>query len=306
MSKNQEVYAKVTAQIVAALEAGTVPWIKPWIGGSQRNALSLRPYSGINVLVTAMTAALRGYETSGWVTFKQALELGCVVRKGEKGTTVMYMSRVAKRKSVKDAKTTAKSAKEDESYFMARAFTVFNLDQLSDLDGKEGALERAKARVNVRFDHDPIAACEEIVAKSGALINHSAANEACYLPTLDEIRMPLRESFRSAERYYGTLFHEMGHWTGHESRLKRDLRNRFGSEAYAVEELVAELTAAYLSHRFGFEVVSQSAAYLASWLRAIQSNPSVLVAAASAASKAADFLAPDPFVAVEEEEEVAA
>lgn len=301
MSRNQEVYEKVTAQILAALEAGTVPWTQPWVGGSQRNALSLRPYSGINVWVTSLVASLRGYTTSGWVTFRQALDLGCVVRKGEKGTTVMFMSRVEKRKSVADKKRSPEE--KPESYFMARAFTVFNLDQLADLEGKEGSLERAKKRVDIRFEHDPVAACEEMVTKSGATIQHGAF-DACYVPSLDEIRMPVRSSFPSAPRYYATLFHEMGHWTGHESRLKRDLRNRFGSEAYATEELVAELTAAFLSHRFGFEVVSQSAAYLASWIRAIKTNPSVLVSAASMASKAADFLAPDPFSVEEEKDEV--
>ena len=299
MNKNQEVYAKVTATIVDALERGVVPWAKGWHQGIAQNAATRRPYSGINVFSTHFAAWTKGYTSPGWLTFRQAISHGLVVRKGEHGVPILFMSKVAPKPK--------KGQQPDDvkPYFIAKFYTVFNLDQLTDLEGNEGALAALRERVVPQFAHDPISECEAIVAKSGARINHFAMAAPGYCPSTDTIEMPPREQFQDAAEYYATLFHELGHWTGRKGRLGRDLSGRFGDHAYAVEELVAELTAAFLCHRFDLDVISRSASYLKSWLRAIKADPSALVAAASAASAAAEFLAPSA-TATEDVAEVAA
>jgi antirestriction protein ArdC len=186
--------------------------------------------------------------------------------------------------------------------FIARLFFVFNLDQVDDMAGSEGAKARLLSRAYGfrATEFDPIAEAEALVARSGAVVK--LGGQAAYSPDLDIITMPPRMAFpKGAETYYPTLFHELGHWTGHDSRLARDLK-RFDKDRYAVEELVAEMTAAFLSARLGLEVVSQSAAYLGFWVKALKANPSILTTAASAAQKASDYLLPRADTAETEEE----
>lgn len=289
MANNHEVYAKITARIMAAINQGIVPWAKPYVGaGLPRNASSGRRYSGINVWATMWEAIVMDYTSCGWVTFKQALDLKLCVNKGQKATPILFMSKVTPKKA-------KPGEDEPRGYFMARSYSVFNLDQLKELE--EGALAKVRADTDVEFTHDPVQACEEMVTKTGATIKHRRGNmvvEAIpsYLPALDLIEMPYRNKFVSAPRYYATLFHELIHWTGHTTRLNRDLVTRFGSAEYAAEELVAELGAAFLAHRFGFDVVTYSADYMSTWLDAMKQNPSFLVACASAATTAAEYLFP--------------
>ena len=168
---------------------------------------------------------------------------------------------------------------------------MFNVEQLDGLD--EGAVEALKARHGTAptlTSFDRIEACEELVTKSEAVIQHGG-HRACYSPVRDVVQMPEAETFVGREAYYGTLFHELTHWTGHESRLKRITPAKFGTPAYAFEELVAELGAAFVSSRFGIETVSQSAAYLQNWAKACREHPDLLARAASLAGKAADYLA---------------
>lgn len=303
---NHEVYRKVTDRLVATLKRGTVPWVKPYVGaGLPRNASSGRRYSGINVWVTMFEGIVNDYTSCGWLTFKQAIDLGLVVRRGQKATPVLFMSKVSP-KQRKDA-----GDEERRSWFMAKSYSVFNLDQLTELEDGSGTLAKVRAETDVEFSHDPVQACEDMVTATGARIKHVRGNPVVdatpgYLPVDDYIEMPLRNKFVSAPRYYATLFHELVHWTGHESRLNRDLITRFGNPQYAAEELVAELGAAMLAHRFGFDVVTYSADYLASWLEAINENPSFLVACASAASSAVEFLFPSEPVEQEITQESAA
>jgi antirestriction protein ArdC len=298
---NHEVYTKITARIMAAINQGIVPWAKPYVGaGLPRNASSGRRYSGINVWATLWEGIANDYTSCGWLTFKQALDLKLVVNKGQKATPILFMSKVMPKKANGTPTT------ELRPYFMARAYSVFNLDQLKELE--PGALAKVRADTDVEFAHDPVEACEAMVAKTGAVIKHRRGNPVveaipCYMTEGDFIEMPFRNKFVSAPRYYATLFHELVHWTGHTSRLNRDLTTRFGSAEYAAEELVAELGAAFLAHRFGFDVVTYSADYMSTWLDAMKKNPSFLVACASAATTAAEYLFPSDAAATEETED---
>ena len=227
------------------------------------------------------------YGSKGWLTFKQAIGASCVVRKGEKGTPVFYMS-VAKR--TKEDATTGES-KEDR-FFFAKSFTVFNVDQLDELE--PGALAALKARhanvVAPKADHERHADADAMVDATGANIVHGG-DAACFIPALDLIRMPELASFDKVDNYYSTLFHELTHWSGGDARLKRITPAKFGSPDYAFEELVAELGAAFLGAQFQFDTITQNAAYLRHWAKKCRETPDLLARAASLASRAVEFLA---------------
>jgi len=284
MTKNSEVYAKTLEHVVTAMESGVAPWVRPWSdvkGGSiPHNAITGRPYSGGNVLALWMAQMMHGYSSQGYCTFKQAVAAGCVVRKGSKGHHVYYMSTVERKDKVTG---------EREKFFFAKGFVVFNVDQLDELE--DGALARLKARHSGAMPSavERVEAADVMVTATEADIRHGG-NRAFYTPSLDRIQMPEAGQFTSMPTYYGTLFHEMGHWTGHESRLKRITPAKFGSPEYAFEELVAELCAAFLSAQFGWDTVSQSAAYLSNWAKACRAEPDLLAKAASLAAKAAELI----------------
>jgi antirestriction protein ArdC len=285
MSKNAEVYAKVAATIIDAMESGTVPWEKNWVGGkSPRNAITGHRYAGMNVWALAFTALAKGYATNGWLTFNQARKRGMMVQKGQKAVPVYFMATLHKKPK--------RAGDEPEKFFVARLFFVFNLDQVADLPGHEGTRAKLiRKMVAPVAAFEPIDAAEELVARSGAKIIR--AEDAWYQPERDVIGMPRPTSFKKgAEGYYPVLFHELSHWTGHASRLDRKLVGNHARTEYAMEELVAELSAAFLSHQIGLDHTSRAASYLASWLRALKENPDALARAASLAQKAADFLLP--------------
>lgn len=281
MASNAAVYAEVFEQVIREMEQGNAPWSKPWSGLGPHNALTGRPYSGGNVIVLMFAGV--GYQSSGWVTFKQALEAKCVVRKGEKSTPVFFMSKATKKAKDEDEEGEA------SSYFFARMFRVFNVEQLDELE--PGALEALKGRhgTSSRTAFEALQEADEMVQATGADISHGGT-VACYIPSEDRIQMPEADTFRDRESYYGTLFHELTHWTGSAKRLKRLTPAKFGTADYAFEELVAELGASFLSGRFGFEQVSQSAAYLRHWAKACRQHPEMLARAASLAQRAADYI----------------
>lgn len=300
--KNSEVYAKVLGSVMETMATGFMPWSKPWTAnGAVRNAVTGRRYHGGNVFALMLETLVKGYSSAGWVTFKQALSAGCVVRKGERATPVYYMTTLNKKLSPADI---ASGETVGKKVFFARLYSVFNLDQLADLDGAEGSLATLRERVTGKTHQwEPITECERVVSNTGAVIKHGG-DRACYIPSLDEIHMPNRDTFHTgAEGYYGTIFHELTHWTGHEKRLNRLGHATFGSPTYAAEELVAELGAAFLSHRAGVPMVSQSSAYLQSWLNGFTDHPGMLASAASAAQKASDYIWPDGEESTEQSQE---
>jgi len=283
LAHKRDLYTTVTSRILAELEAGAAPWIKPWSAmpgqGVPCNAATNRPYSGCNVVLLWMVQAA-GYRTPRYLTFKQALELGGNVRKGEHGHKVYFVKKleVQDRERPDDADAT-------RIVPMLREYTVFNIDQCESLPDRVYSIGPVKPRNRDARD----ATIDEFLACSGASIREGFG-EAYYRPSDDFISMPRFEAFKSAAAFYGVTFHELGHWTGHKSRLDRDLRGRFGERAYAAEELVAELSAAFLSAEFAIDGDLRHAGYIQSWIGLLKADNRAFFTAASKAQAAADYL----------------
>ena len=277
----RDLYAEVSARIVAELEAGAAPWIKPWSAtpgaNTPCNAVTNRPYSGCNVVLLWM-AANAGYRTPRYLTFKQALELGGNVRRGERGVTVFFVKRL----QVAD-----RDGEEGDTKIvpMMKAYTVFNVAQCENLPDRVLTIGDVKVRNKDERD----ATIDEFLACSGVEIREGAG-EAFYRPGADLISMPRFEAFKSAAHFYGVAFHELGHATGHKSRLDRDLRHRFGERAYAAEELVAELCAAFLCAEFSIDGDLRHAGYIQSWIGLLKADHRAFFTAWSKGQAAADYL----------------
>lgn len=276
--KADELFQKIATDLAAKLEQGVRPWAKPWDAQPSpmdlpHNVTTGKAYRGANVFWLWMAQASGGYETAQWLTYKQAAAMGGNVRKGEKGTPAFYWA-VKKGENAKGEETTR---------MLPVSFTVFNVAQCENLPAAEPVAPVAVADRN--------AAAEALLNASGARIQHGG-NRAYFVPSQDFIQLPAFEAFRGADDYYSTAFHELGHWTGHESRLAREFGKRFGDDAYAFEELVAELTAAFVCGSQGFAAIARDdhAAYLASWIRVLKDDAKAFVSAASAAQKAADLI----------------
>ncbi len=283
-----DIYQRVTDQIVAELEKGVRPWFKPWNGehAAGRITRPLRangiPYRGINILMLWASATEKGFAAPLWLTYKQAQELGGQVRKGEKGSLVVYANTITR--TEQDADTGEDL--ERQIPFM-KGYTVFNAEQVEGLPAHFYALQERTL--------DPVARIEKadsFFATTGADIRHGG-NQAYYTITEDRVQMPPFEAFRDAESYYATLAHEMTHWTRHSSRLDRDFgRKRWGDAGYAQEELVAELGAAFVCADLDLtpEIRADHASYIASWLKALKDDKRAIFTAAAHAQRAADYL----------------
>ena len=282
-----DVYERVTNRIVADLERGVRTWHTPWSveHAAGRPTRPLRangiPYQGINIIELWASSVLHGFAAPIWMTFKQAQELGGHVRKGEHGTQVVYVSKIMRTET--DAATGAENPREIP--FM-RSYTVFNVDQIEGLPPHYYAIAQ-KPEPAQRIAH-----AESFLAATGAEVHHSGTR-AYYRISTDTIQMPPFESFPEAESYYATRGHETVHWTRHPSRLAREFgRKRFGDEGYAMEELVAELGAAFLCADLDLmpEVRDDHAAYIASWIKVLKNDKRAIFTAASHAQRAVDFL----------------
>jgi antirestriction protein ArdC len=271
----------ITARVVSLLEAGTVPWRKPWANrfSAPRNLISRRPYRGVNVFLLACAS----YDSPYWLTFRQAKNLGGHVRKGEKGMPVVFWNWLDK--------VDAETGKTVEIPFL-KLYYAFNVAQCEGLPTDK--VPSTAAVVERPFS--PITACEHVVKgmQNRPEIRHGFTG-ASYVPSLDEVRMPAPERFEHAEGYYATVFHELTHATGHASRLNRKgivETAAFGSDTYGREELVAEMGSAFLCGHAGIETatIDNAAAYLAGWLRAIRQDNRLVVTAAAQAQKAADYI----------------
>jgi antirestriction protein ArdC len=276
----RDLYAEVSTRIVAELERGAAPWVKPWSAtagiNTPCNAVTNRPYSGCNVVLLWM-AQSAGYRTPRYLTFKQALELGGHVRKGEHGK-VYFVKQLQVRDGDDDAADT-------RIIPMMREYTVFNVDQCENLPARIMTLGNVKP--HNRDERD--ATIDDFLTCSGANIREGFG-EAYYRPSDDFISLPSFAAFKSAAHFYGTAFHELGHWTGHKLRLDRDLRHRFGERAYAAEELVAELCAAFLCAEFSIDGNLRHAGYIQSWIGLLKADRRAFFTASSKAQAAADYL----------------
>jgi antirestriction protein ArdC len=277
----RDLYAEVSQRIVSELERGAPPWIKPWSAtpgqNVPQNAVTNRPYSGCNVVLLWL-ARSRGWATPRFLTFKQAIEAGGNVRKGEHGTKVFFVKQL----QIKDS-TSGDSG--TRLVPMLREYTVFNVDQCDNLPDRI----RAGKPMRVRNPDTRDKLADDFLRATGANIREGHG-EAYYAPGHDYISMPAFEAFKGADHFYNVAFHELTHWTGHRSRLDRDLKKRFDVRAYAAEELVAELGAAFLSAEFGFDGDVRNAGYLASWIDLLKLDKRAFFTACSKASQASNYL----------------
>lgn len=277
-----DIYQAVTDQLVEAIEAGAKSSGNPWLTMA---AMPLRvtgeEYRGINALLLALTAAAKGYRNPSWLTFNQAKALGGMVRKGEKSSRVIFFTTLEREADNADGDP------ETRRFPMLREYRVFNVDQIDGLGDRFAVPTPADLPAKDRDD-----AAEAALRSTGADIAEDGGNMAFYRPSTDSIHLPAFALFRSTGCYLATLAHELIHWTGAKHRLAREGGSRFGDHAYAFEELVAEIGAAFTCARLGIagDHINDHAAYLSSWLKALKGDKRFIFRAAAAAQTAADMV----------------
>ena len=271
------VYQEVTDSIIKQLENGATPWIKPWTTDStaDKNFITQAPYRGVNRLMLGLSSMINGYTTPVWATFKQWNNLGCRVRLHEKGTKIVKYGTYQKTGVDKQKKEV-----EFTSAYLT-AFTVFNASQV------DGVTIQAPSVPDKPFN--AIIEAENRIKLTGAVITHGG-DSAFYAPSVDKVNVPHKSSFTSEANYYATVFHELVHWTGAEHREKRVFGKRFGDNAYAFEELVAEMGAAFLCQDYRIQGELRHAGYLQSWLKVLKEDSKAIFKAAALAQKAADCI----------------
>jgi len=282
---NADLYKRITDKIIAQLEKGVAPWKCPWVttgGGLPMNVVSRKPYRGINTMLLWATAEEHGYESNLWATYRQWDMLGGYVNRGEHGTKIIFWNVTAGAVLDKDTGEERKQKR-----FLLREYTIFNLSQCGG-----AALDRYRVvRPTTKFtDFGP---AEGAIKATGADVRHGG-NRAFFNTTEDYIRLPVKEAFASPASYYSTALHELAHWTGHETRLNRiDKTARFGSNAYSMEELIAELGSAFLTAALGIpndRTLNDATSYVAHWLQVLKSDSKAIFTVATAASAAADMV----------------
>lgn len=279
-----DIYQKVTDSLIALIEKGVKGTPLPWSVG----AVNLRPiratgqrYQGINTVLLWAAALEADYTSPMWMTFRQALALKGRVKKGEKGTAIVYADRFTRTETGEDGQDAERSIP------FLKGYTVFNVDQIEDLP----PIFYAHRKPATDSTQAPIEAAEAFFAATGARIEHGGC-QAFYMPRRDFIQMPPFESFRSPELYCAVKAHELVHWTGHPSRTARDFGSRFDMHAYAFEELIAELGAAFLCADLGIasHTLPDHASYMANWLTVLKDDKKAIFTAATQAQRAVDYL----------------
>jgi antirestriction protein ArdC len=284
-------YEIITNAILDQMEKGIIPWQKPWVGSTSTNApkniISKKAYSGFNYFMLASVASANNYSSPYWMTFKQAKQKGGGIKAGEKATPVIYWNMI----KVEDKDNLdEKGEPKKKTIPILKHYYVFNLDQTKDVKNPDAGKQ------DEIIEFNPIEQAEAIVNgyKTIPEVKHNEQS-AYYNPKGDFINMPDKNSFKSAEEYYSTLFHEMGHSTGHKNRLNRKgvaEFDFFGSHQYSKEELVAEFTACYLCGEAGIlkSVQDNSVAYIQSWSKKLQEDKKLIISAVSQATKASDYI----------------
>lgn len=275
------VYDRVTGSIIAALERGVAPWVRPWTVFLPFNLVSRRPYRGINILSCLAHQLDHGHTSDAYLTYQQAKGLGGWIRQREHGVLLVLYREVPR---------APQSDGEDDParpLFLAKCFTVFNIEQA-------GGLEHIQAKLAAQREHlvAPLEECERVVVATGARIRENGTR-ASYCPSSDLITMPPRSAFSRSTDFYATLYHELTHWSGASHRLNRDLEGLHGGTRYAREELVAELGACFLAARTGIEHITDSASYIGNWLQALRDDKRFIFGAAKLATQAAGYIYPE-------------
>lgn len=285
--QRDNLYRDITEKIIAELERGIVPWVQPWTSSNQLcplglpvNGLTRRNYSGINILLLWSALEERGFGSPFWVTFKQCIAMGGTVRKGEKGTHVYFADKFVPQKEKTRAEETGD---EPNAIAFLKRYTVFNAEQCDGLP--KGLIASPVAKTERQIVPD----AEALIAASGADFR-IGGDQAFYVPSEDFIRIPQASDFKDTINWYRTAFHELGHWTGHKTRLDRNLTTKFGTQDYAREELVAEMATAFVCASLGIVPSVRHADYIGNWLQVLKEDAKAIVRAASLASKASDFI----------------
>ena len=282
-----DLYQEATDRIIKALESGTTPWQKPWENsntGPLRNGYTGHPYRGINILLLHCASLERGFSDPRWLSFKQCEEKGYQVKKGAKSEFIYFFKQLIREE--RDPKTgeviadpTTGKPRQKKLPFLRRSH-VFNAEEVKDIP----------PLVAGEYQFTPLDAGENIAKRSPVEIWHGG-NEAFYNPVSDSITMPNREQFKTAEAYYATLAHEIIHSTGHKDRCQREFGTRFGDEAYAFEELIAEMGSVQIGMETGLPIqIENHASYIDSWLRVLKSDKKAIFTAAAKAGQAIDFV----------------
>ena len=286
-SPRNDVYSRVTDRIVEQLERGVRPWHQPWNARHASGSITRplrhngQPYKGINILMLWDAAEQQGYTCPIWLTFLQVKHLGGSVRKGQRGSPVVYANKFTTASHDDDG------AEIEEEHFFLKEYTVFNVEQCEGLPEQFSRLSEPPKETVTRIEH-----AEVFFANTGAKIEY-AGNRAYYAIDSDSIHIPLRKTFRDSESHASTVAHELTHWTRHPSRLNRAFgAKRWGDEGYAMEELVAELGSAFLCADLSItpDVREDHASYVHSWLKALKADRRAIFSVASHASKAVDLL----------------
>ncbi|PCD02436.1 antirestriction protein ArdC [Sphingomonas spermidinifaciens] len=284
-NERASLYAEVTARVIAELEEGRLPWVQPWDTvacgcAMPANAATGRRYSGINVLILWPAVIEGSYASQRWLTYRQAQAAGGNVRKGERGTTICYADRFTPKDEAERARGEDREARQQA--FLKR-FTVFNAEQC------DGLPEQLTERPAPPAEADILPRVQALIDANGADFR-VGGGEAYYSPGGDYVAVPQQAAFGEPINWYRTALHELGHWTGHSSRLDRDQRGGFGSADYAREELVAEMASAFACASLAIRPTVRHADYIGAWLAVLREDEKAIFRAASAASKAADFL----------------
>lgn len=301
-SDRKNVYEEITGKIITALEEGLVPWARPWNAaryGVFRNAVTDRPYRGLNILLLNLVAMMLGYTDPRWLTFRNAEKLGGRIRKGEKGVRIVFWKflPVLEESGPEDFDPEPTTDNKRKIIPFARLYTVFNVEQC------EG-LELPVLDKSVAVEQEANEAAEQILALP--VIRHGGG-QASYSPSADRISMPPRPAFDNLNFYYTTAFHEIVHWTGHPARLSRTFGKRFGDRDYSFEELVAEIGAAFLGAHAAipFEEMRHPE-YINAWLEILKGDSKAIFTAAAKAQNAADYVLDKAGLAHDAEEELPA
>ncbi len=271
--KGSSLHERITQKIVDELKEGSVPWVKPWncttLVGLPRNYVSGRPYSGINVLLTWLSALEYGFTDTRWLTANQISELGGAF-KGQPATRILFAK----------SYTRAAGTAEEETFFVHKAYNIFNVGQVS---GVALEPEESPPPFQARLEN-----VDAFIAAQNVPITHGG-DRAFYTPSKDAINLPFPGSFTPPESYYAVALHELAHASGHPQRLNRP-KGAKGSLEYATEELVAELTAAFLCAELGIPAALHHTGYIGTWVELLEADPKAIFSASREASRAAEFL----------------
>ena len=299
MKQKKSIYETITEKIIDSLETGVTPWARPWEAnqyGIHRNAVTDRPYRGLNILLLNMVAMIKGFVDPRWLTFRNTEKLGGHVKKGEKGVGIIFWKFVLAKQDGANNVETGSEDDDQKVIPLVRMYTVFNVEQCEGL--KIAKLEKEEINDSSHPDSERILGVPTI--KHGG-------SRAYYSKSRAFIALPVKDSFESLEFYYSTAFHEIVHWSGHKSRLNRKFGNRFADQDYAFEELVAEIGSAFLGANTGisFEEMRHPE-YINSWLQILKKDSRAIFTAAAKAQTAADFVLDKAGLFVSEDDQLPA